>query len=166
VTPFLTNPLYLRPACATQVPFAEQIRAAVPGLPIGAVGLITEPKQGESWKGPSSRLKPLLKASIRVIAEQIVSEGKADGVFLARELLRDADFLLKAADEFGAVVSLCVFLALFQCDLQRSYITLFYSFPFATFDQQPGAIPAGPDEDVCSLSDTKRHQDEQSFRTT
>ena len=49
-----------------QVPFATEIREAS-GLPVAAVGLITEPQQ----------------------AEKIVGDGEADAVFLARELLRN-----------------------------------------------------------------------------
>jgi 2,4-dienoyl-CoA reductase-like NADH-dependent reductase (Old Yellow Enzyme family) len=37
-------------------------------------------------------------------AEEILQEGKADVVFLARELLRRVDFPLIAAHELGAVV--------------------------------------------------------------
>ncbi len=49
-----------------QVPFAQRIRAEA-GVPVSAVGLITEPEQ----------------------AEQIVATGQADAVFLGRALLRD-----------------------------------------------------------------------------
>ncbi|MBK9795105.1 MAG: NADH:flavin oxidoreductase/NADH oxidase [Holophagaceae bacterium] len=64
-----------------QVPFAARIRAEA-GLPTGAVGLITEPRQ----------------------AEQILAEGAADLVLLARELLRDPRWPLRAAQELGTVV--------------------------------------------------------------
>jgi 2,4-dienoyl-CoA reductase-like NADH-dependent reductase (Old Yellow Enzyme family) len=37
-------------------------------------------------------------------AEGILQEGKADAVFLARELLRRVDFPLIAADELGVAV--------------------------------------------------------------
>lgn len=57
-----------------QVPFAAAIRSAV-GIPTGAVGLITHPMQ----------------------AEQIVRTQQADAVFLARELLRDPYWPLRAA---------------------------------------------------------------------
>ena len=57
-----------------QVPFAETVRREA-GLSTGAVGLITEPEQ----------------------AEEIVSLGKADAVFLGRELLRDPHWPLRAA---------------------------------------------------------------------
>jgi 2,4-dienoyl-CoA reductase-like NADH-dependent reductase (Old Yellow Enzyme family) len=62
-----------------QVPFATRIRQAS-GLPVGAVGLITEPQQ----------------------AEKIVSDGEADAVFLARELLRDPHWAQRAAEALGA----------------------------------------------------------------
>jgi 2,4-dienoyl-CoA reductase-like NADH-dependent reductase (Old Yellow Enzyme family) len=60
-----------------QVEFAEAIRAA--GVPTGAVGLITEAQQ----------------------ADEIIRSGKADMVFLARQLLRDPYFPLRAAHELG-----------------------------------------------------------------
>ncbi len=62
-----------------QVPFAARIRAEA-GLPTGAVGLITEPRQ----------------------AEQILVEGSADLILLARELLRNPRWPLRAAQELGA----------------------------------------------------------------
>ncbi|PVG02003.1 FMN-linked oxidoreductase [Serendipita vermifera] len=65
-----------------QVPFAAQIKAAQPDLLVGAVGMITDPKQ----------------------AEGILQEGKADIVFLARELLRRVDFPLIAAHELRDAV--------------------------------------------------------------
>ncbi len=64
-----------------QVPFATRIRRAS-GLPVAAVGLITEPQQ----------------------AEQILATGRADAVFLGRELLRDPSFAQRAAHELGADV--------------------------------------------------------------
>ena len=65
-----------------QAPFAERIRREA-GILTGAVGLITEPSQ----------------------AEQIVSSGQADAVLLARELLRDPYFPLRAARELGQDVT-------------------------------------------------------------
>jgi 2,4-dienoyl-CoA reductase-like NADH-dependent reductase (Old Yellow Enzyme family) len=62
-----------------QVPFARRIRAEA-GIPTGAVGLITEPKQ----------------------AEEIVADGSADVVLLARALLRDPHWALRAAHDLGA----------------------------------------------------------------
>jgi len=64
-----------------QVPFAARVRQAA-GLATGAVGLITEPRQ----------------------AEAILAEGKADLVFLGRELLRDPRWPLRAARELGDLV--------------------------------------------------------------
>jgi 2,4-dienoyl-CoA reductase-like NADH-dependent reductase (Old Yellow Enzyme family) len=61
-----------------QVPFAERIRRET-GIMTGAVGLITEPAQ----------------------AEEIVREGRADLVFLARQLLRDPYWPLHAAQALG-----------------------------------------------------------------
>lgn len=51
-------------------------------IPTGAVGLITEPKQ----------------------AEEILQNGRADLVFLARELLRDPYWPRTAAKELGAYI--------------------------------------------------------------
>lgn len=65
-----------------QVPFAERIRREA-GILTGAVGLITDPAQ----------------------AEGIVSAGQADAVLIARELLRDPYFPLRAARELGQDVS-------------------------------------------------------------
>ena len=59
-----------------QVPFAERIRKDADIL-TGAVGLITTPQH----------------------AEEIVSSGRADAVVLAREMLRDPYFPLRAARE-------------------------------------------------------------------
>ncbi|MFD9127629.1 NADH:flavin oxidoreductase/NADH oxidase [Kitasatospora sp. NPDC059571] len=62
-----------------QVPFAEQIRSGA-GLPVSAVGLITEPAQ----------------------AEEVVASGRADAVMMGRELLRDPYWPLHAARGLGA----------------------------------------------------------------
>ncbi|HTW66136.1 MAG TPA: NADH:flavin oxidoreductase/NADH oxidase [Bryobacteraceae bacterium] len=59
-----------------QVPFAEKIRKEA-GIATAAVGMITEPEQ----------------------ANQIIRAGQADLVFLARELLRDPYWPLRAADQ-------------------------------------------------------------------
>jgi len=64
-----------------QVPFAREIRART-GIATGAVGLITGAVQ----------------------AERIVSEGDADVVLLARELLRDPYFPRRAARELGVEI--------------------------------------------------------------
>lgn len=66
---------------AYQTPFAERIRRET-GMPTGAVGLITEAKQ----------------------ADEIVREGRADIVLLARQMLRDPYFPLHAAAELGGEV--------------------------------------------------------------
>ncbi|GAC1395817.1 MAG: NADH:flavin oxidoreductase/NADH oxidase [Pyrinomonadaceae bacterium] len=64
-----------------QVPFAANIRQAV-GIATGAVGLITEPVQ----------------------AEQIIANGEADAIFLARAMLRDPYWALHAARVLKAEV--------------------------------------------------------------
>jgi 2,4-dienoyl-CoA reductase-like NADH-dependent reductase (Old Yellow Enzyme family) len=64
-----------------QVPFAERVRREA-NIPTGAVGLITEAAQ----------------------ANAIVAEGRADCVLLARELLRDPYWPLRAARELGVTV--------------------------------------------------------------
>ncbi|QNN54294.1 NADH:flavin oxidoreductase/NADH oxidase [Nocardioides mesophilus] len=64
-----------------QVAFARQIREEA-GIPTGAVGLITEPKQ----------------------AEEVLADGAADVVLLARALLRDPHWALRAAHELGVRV--------------------------------------------------------------
>ncbi|KAG2494011.1 hypothetical protein HYH03_007938 [Edaphochlamys debaryana] len=61
-----------------QVPFSERIRAEV-GIPVGAVGMITQAAHAES----------------------ILAEGLADVVFIGRELLRDPNWPLRAAAELG-----------------------------------------------------------------
>ena len=61
-----------------QVPFAEQVRREA-GIATGAVGLITTPEA----------------------ANAIISEGRADCVFLARQLLRDPYWPLHAAEALG-----------------------------------------------------------------
>ncbi len=65
-----------------QVPFAERIRAEA-HVAVGAVGLITEATQ----------------------ADEIVRAGRADLVLLARELLRDPYWPLRAATELGVDVA-------------------------------------------------------------
>ena len=61
-----------------QVPFAERIRRET-GVPTGAVGMISEPAH----------------------AEKVVATGQADVVLLARALLRDPHWPLRAAHELG-----------------------------------------------------------------
>lgn len=65
-----------------QVPFAAGIRKEA-GIATGAVGLITEAKQ----------------------AEEILTSGAADAVFLARALLRDPYWPLQAARSLGAEIA-------------------------------------------------------------
>jgi hypothetical protein len=60
-----------------QVPFADSVRKA--GIPTGAVGIIVTSAQ----------------------AEEILAQGQADLIFMARELLRDPYFPLRAASELG-----------------------------------------------------------------
>jgi 2,4-dienoyl-CoA reductase-like NADH-dependent reductase (Old Yellow Enzyme family) len=64
-----------------QVPHSRAVREAS-GLPTIAVGMITSPQQ----------------------AEQIVSDGSADAVMLARQLLREPHWPLRAADELRGEV--------------------------------------------------------------
>ncbi|WP_111765004.1 NADH:flavin oxidoreductase/NADH oxidase [Nakamurella deserti] len=61
-----------------QVPLAAEVRHRV-DIPVGAVGLITEPQQ----------------------AEQILADGEADVVLLARAALRDPSWPFRAAHELG-----------------------------------------------------------------
>ena len=65
-------------AAGYQAAFAEQVRREA-GIASGAVGLITSPAQ----------------------ADHIIRTGQADMVFLAREMLRDPYFPLRAARELG-----------------------------------------------------------------
>jgi 2,4-dienoyl-CoA reductase-like NADH-dependent reductase (Old Yellow Enzyme family) len=64
-----------------QVPFAEAIRAQA-GIPTSAVGLITEARQ----------------------AEEIITSGKADAVFLARAMIRNPRWAMAAAEELGVKI--------------------------------------------------------------
>lgn len=61
-----------------QVPFASQVRA-IAGIPTAAVGMITDPDQ----------------------AEEILAEGSADAVLLARAALREPAWPLRAAHVLG-----------------------------------------------------------------
>ncbi|CDO75518.1 hypothetical protein BN946_scf184935.g54 [Trametes cinnabarina] len=65
-----------------QVPFAEALKQAHADLTIGTVGLITEPKQAESY----------------------LRDGKADVVFLAREAIRNPHWPIYAAQQLGVAV--------------------------------------------------------------
>jgi 2,4-dienoyl-CoA reductase-like NADH-dependent reductase (Old Yellow Enzyme family) len=64
-----------------QVPLATEVKESA-GVEVSAVGLITTPRQ----------------------AEEVVASGRADAVMLARELLRDPHFALRAATELGAEI--------------------------------------------------------------
>ncbi|KAH9950870.1 FMN-linked oxidoreductase [Amylocystis lapponica] len=65
-----------------QVPFADALKKAYPTLPIGAVGLITDP----------------------VVAESYLREGKTDVIFLARALMRNPHWAMYAAETLGVAV--------------------------------------------------------------
>jgi 2,4-dienoyl-CoA reductase-like NADH-dependent reductase (Old Yellow Enzyme family) len=65
-----------------QVPFAERVRREA-GIATGAVGLVTTPE----------------------MAQEIIHNGRADLVFLGRELLRDPYWTLHAARHLGADVA-------------------------------------------------------------
>jgi len=65
-----------------QVHFAESLKKAHPNMITGAVGLITEPIQAESY----------------------LQNGQADVVFLVRELLRDPHWALLAAKDLNVNV--------------------------------------------------------------
>ena len=69
----------ITPAAGYQVPLAARIRQEA-AIPSAAVGMITDPSQAES----------------------ILAEGSADLVALARVLLRDPQWPLRAAHELGA----------------------------------------------------------------
>lgn len=64
-----------------QVPFAAEIREKAE-IPTGAVGLITDATQ----------------------AEQILQNGEADAILMAREFLREPYFVFEAARELGAKI--------------------------------------------------------------
>lgn len=76
---FAANPTVLP---RVPVPFAAAIKKAHPDLPIGAVGLLTTLPQ----------------------IEEVLSSGKADVAFVARQIMRDADFVLEGAEEMGVIV--------------------------------------------------------------
>ncbi|KAL0951519.1 hypothetical protein HGRIS_008204 [Hohenbuehelia grisea] len=65
-----------------QVPFAEAIKKAYPTMVVTSVGMIVDPHQAESY----------------------ISSGKADAVFLARELIRTPHWPLAAAQALGVKV--------------------------------------------------------------
>ncbi|KAJ3574452.1 hypothetical protein NP233_g1768 [Leucocoprinus birnbaumii] len=65
-----------------QVPFAAEIKKALPNLAISAVGAITEPEQAEDY----------------------LQEGKADVIYMAREFLRNPSWPLYAAHQLGVTI--------------------------------------------------------------
>lgn len=65
-----------------QVHFSEALKKAHPNVTIGAVGLLTDPIQTNSY----------------------VQDGKTDVVFLARELMRNPHWPITAAKALGAAV--------------------------------------------------------------
>ncbi|KAI8866555.1 FMN-linked oxidoreductase [Ramicandelaber brevisporus] len=65
-----------------QVPFSAAIKRGVPGSVVGAVGLITDPRD----------------------AENVLQSDEADAVFVGRQALREPSWPLRAARELGAVV--------------------------------------------------------------
>lgn len=75
-------PAGVKPWSGYQIPFAETIRRRT-GLPVIGGGLVTEPRQ----------------------AEEIVANGRADMVFLARELLRNPYWPLHAAAKLRHEIS-------------------------------------------------------------
>ncbi|KAI9137282.1 oxidoreductase, FAD/FMN-binding protein [Paraphysoderma sedebokerense] len=64
-----------------QVPFAHEIKKKA-GMLAGAVGILTEPKQ----------------------CDDVIRNGEADLILLAREFLRDSEFVLRAAQELDVQV--------------------------------------------------------------
>jgi len=78
---FFSHPSFL-PSPFLQVPFAEAVKKAHPDVVVGAVGMITTPRQ----------------------ANDVLAQGKADVILLAREFLRDPHFVLRAASELGVAV--------------------------------------------------------------
>jgi len=65
-----------------QVPFAEELKKAIPDMPVGTVGLITHPEQAEGY----------------------LSSGKADVVFMAREFVRTPHWPMFAAAQLGVAI--------------------------------------------------------------
>ena len=65
-----------------QVPLAEAVKKAYPNISVGAVGFITSAEQ----------------------ANGILEAGKADVIFIAKELIRTPHFPLLAAQQLGVAV--------------------------------------------------------------
>lgn len=64
------------------VPLAEAVKKAHPNLLVSAVGLLTTGDQ----------------------LEDVLRSGRADVIFVARELLRDSSFVFRSAEELGVIV--------------------------------------------------------------
>nr|WP_029106282.1 NADH:flavin oxidoreductase/NADH oxidase [Mycobacterium sp. URHD0025] len=77
----LIGDIFISVSPGYQVPLTERVRE-LGGVRASAVGKITSPHQAES----------------------ILTEGRADAIFLARELTRDPHFALRAAHELGAEI--------------------------------------------------------------
>ncbi len=77
----LVRDIFISATPGYQVPLTETVRE-LGGVSAAAVGRITTPAQAES----------------------ILAEGRADAVFLARELTRDPHFVFRAAAELGVAV--------------------------------------------------------------
>jgi len=77
----LTGDIFISVSPGYQVPLTERVRE-LGGVLASAVGKITSPDQ----------------------AERILADGRADAVFLGRELIRDPHFALRAAHELGAQI--------------------------------------------------------------
>lgn len=65
-----------------KVPFAAAIKKAYPTLPVGAVGLVSDPIEAESY----------------------LKDGKADLILAAREFIRNPNWALSAAYEHGTAI--------------------------------------------------------------
>lgn len=94
------TPIHVYPGY--QVPFAEKIKREV-GIPTGAVGLITSGLQ----------------------AEQILQDGRADLIFIARELLRDPYWPRRAAIELNL-----------ELDAPAQYIRGWDGHPMSSFSKR------------------------------
>ncbi|GKT32046.1 NADPH dehydrogenase YqjM-like protein, partial [Aduncisulcus paluster] len=77
----LAQDIFISVSPGYQVPLTERVRE-LGGVQASAVGKITSPRQ----------------------AENILAEGRADAIFLARELARDPHFAFRAARELGAEI--------------------------------------------------------------
>jgi len=73
----------IKPGPSYQVPFADHLRKHTKNIMVGTVGIITDPIQ----------------------ANDIIEHNQADVVLCARQVLRDIDFPLRAAQELGVAVA-------------------------------------------------------------